>query len=238
MSRPLLRSCARRSAARPATEVENLAIDRAAAGTASVALFDLDLAADDLAGCHALLDPAERDRAARFRYSRDRDRFVARRGLTRLHLASALGEAPYALTIAEDAHGKPFLPYHPGVDFSLSHSNGLALLATIEGGAVGCDLEWRNPELACPGVAARLFAPDEVAALGALPPDRWVEGFFNCWTRKEAFVKALGLGLSYPLDAFSVSVGDDARFQRGAPGWSLLSFAPRPSFQAALVTRA
>lgn len=220
--------------------MEGLTLDRDAPGTASVALFDLDLPPDDLEGCEALLDATERARAAMFRHRRDRDRFVARRGLMRVHLAGELGVPAYALCIAEDDHGKPFLPDEPGLAFNVSHSNGVALLATLRGGAIGCDIEWRNPELACPRVAERLFAADEVAALAALPAGQWIAGFYNCWTRKEAFVKALGLGLSYPLDAFSVSVesGASAAFRRGAPGWSLLSFEPRPGFQAALVTRA
>lgn len=218
--------------------MEQLTLDRAARGTAQVALFDLDLPRDDLDGLAALLDDSERARAARFRHQRDRDRFVARRGLVRVHLAEELGVPAYALRIVEDENGKPFLPDDPDLAFNLSHSNGVALLATLRGGAIGCDIEWRNPELACPKVAERLFAADEYAALTALATDAWTTGFFNCWTRKEAFVKALGLGLSYPLDAFSVSVGADARFVRGAPGWSLLSFEPRPGFQAALVTRA
>lgn len=219
---------------------ETLATDRHAPGTASVALFDLDLAAADLDGCFALLDRAERERAAAFRRPRDRDRFIARRGQLRTHLAYELGVAPYDVRIVADEHGKPMLVDDPDLAFNLSHSNGLALCATMRGGHIGCDIEWRNPELACPNVAKRLFAPEEYAALSALPREEWVEGFFNCWTRKEAYVKALGLGLSYPLDAFTVSVapGTPARFDRVEPGWTLLSFEPAPGFQAALVTSA
>jgi 4'-phosphopantetheinyl transferase len=218
--------------------MESVAIHRNAPGTASVALFDLDLSGADLEGCFALLDQAERERAERFRYPRDRSRFVARRGQLRAHLACELGVAPYDLRIVVDEHGKPALPDDPDLAFNLSHSNGLALCATIRGSAIGCDIEWRNPELACPNVAQRLFAPDEYAALTALPPGEWVTGFFNCWTRKEAYVKALGLGLSYPLDAFAVSLapGEPACFDRVEPGWTLVSFEPAPGFQAALVT--
>jgi 4'-phosphopantetheinyl transferase len=113
------------------------------------------------------------------------------------------------------------------------------LVATAHGRAIGCDVEWRNPELACPRVAKRLFARDEYSALVALPPPLWVEGFYNCWTRKEAYVKALGLGLSYPLDAFTVSVapGEPARFTSDEQGWTLTSFEPAPGYQAALVLR-
>jgi 4'-phosphopantetheinyl transferase len=105
---------------------------------------------------------------------------------------------------------------------------------------VGCDIEWRDPDLACPAVADRLFSPDERTALASLSGTAWVEGFFNCWTRKEAYVKALGLGLSYPLHAFSVSVapGEPARLIDANPGWSLSSFEPASGYQAALVTGA
>ena len=115
---------------------------------------------------------------------------------------------------------------------------GLALLATMRGGLIGCDIEWRNPDLACPRVAERLFASEEYEALTALPSEQWTAGFFNCWTRKEAYVKALGLGLSYPLDAFTVSVEPNApaRFTSDERGWTLASFEPAPGYQAALVT--
>ena len=154
-------------------------------------------------------------------------------------LGHDLGIAPDALWLAEDAHGKPVLLDDPDLRFNLSHSNGRALIATARGAALGCDIEWRNPELACPKVAERLFAPDEYEALCALPPDQWVAGFFNCWTRKEAYVKALGLGLSYPLDAFTVSVapGEPACFTSDEKGWTLTSFEPMPGYQAALVLR-
>ncbi|HWU72032.1 MAG TPA: 4'-phosphopantetheinyl transferase superfamily protein, partial [Sphingomonas sp.] len=171
-------------------------------------------------------------------YDRDRNRFVARRGQLRELLGRDLGIAPAALRLVEDAHGKPVLLDDPELHFNLSHSNGRALVATARGAAIGCDVEWRNPDLACAKVARRLFAPAEYEALMALPSDQWVAGFFNCWTRKEAYVKALGLGLSYPLDAFTVSVapGEAARFTSDEKGWALSAFEPSPGYQAALVT--
>ncbi len=218
--------------------MEMIAIDRAAHG-ASIALIDLDLSREELAACAEWLDAGERARAARFRHERDRDRFVARRGKVRELLGRDLGIAPGKLRIEADAHGKPVLPDAPDLHFNLSHSNGYALVATARGRAIGCDIEWRNPELACPRVARRLFARKEYSALAALPPPLWVAGFYNCWTRKEAYVKALGLGLSYPLDAFTVSVapGEPARFTSDEQGWTLASFEPVPGYQAALVVR-
>jgi len=217
--------------------MEMIAIDREPVA-AAITLFDLDVGADALARYASWLDASERERAARFRYDRDRNRFVARRGQLRELLGRDLGVAPGTLQLAEDAHGKPVLLDDPELSFNLSHSSGCALIATARGMVIGCDIEWRNPELACPKVAERLFAPAEYKALTALPSEQWVEGFFNCWTRKEAYVKALGLGLSYPLDAFTVSVapGEPARFTSDEQGWTMTAFEPAPGFQAALVT--
>lgn len=219
--------------------MELIAIERAPVA-ATIALVDLDVEAGTLARYASWLDITERERAARFRYDRDRNRFVARRGQLRELLGRDLGIAPEALRLAEDSHGKPVLLDDPDLYFNLSHSNGHALIATARGIAIGCDIEWRNPELACPRVAKRLFAPEEYEALTALPPEQWAAGFFHCWTRKEAYVKALGLGLSYPLYAFTVSVapGEPARFISDERGWTLASFEPAPGFQAALVTGA
>ena len=218
--------------------MDMVAIDRAAPGVATLTLLDLDLPRAELDEYRCWLDADECRRASAFRRPVDRDRFVARRGLMRAELARELGVAPQMVRIAADEHGKPFLRDDSDLAFNLSHSNGLALLATMRGGAIGCDIEWRNPELACPRVAERLFAPEEHEMLTALPPEQWIAGFYNCWTRKEAYVKALGLGLSHPLDAFTVSVapGEPARFTSDEPGWTLASFEPAPGYQAALVT--
>jgi 4'-phosphopantetheinyl transferase len=207
-------------------------------GSVEVALFDLNVSREALSAYESVLDTQERRRAAQFHHNRDRDRFIARHGQLRARLGQELGEAPDTICICADAHGKPFLPDHPELRFNLSSSKALALCVIGRGVEIGCDIEWRAPELACRGVADRLFAPAERAALAVLPEALWVEGFFNCWTRKEAYVKALGLGLSYPLDAFRVSVapGDPARLFDCDPGWSLTSFEPAPGYQAALAT--
>ena len=210
--------------------------------TASVeiALFDLDLTPEELAAHQAWLDADERHRAAAYKADRDRNRFVARRGQLRAWLAQQVGADPGRLRLAADTNGKPFLPDHPDVHFNLSQSRDRALAAISLGAPLGCDIEWRNPDLASREVAARFFAPGECAELDGLPERQWIEGFFNCWTRKEAYVKALGLGLSYPLHAFRVSVapGEAARLIDAQPGWSLTSFEPAPGYQAALVTAA
>ena len=196
--------------------------------------FDLDHAS--VADCYALLDAAERARAARFRFERDRRRYVVRRGRLRTLLAGYLDHEPADVALTVDRFGKPALATG-ALRFNLSHSHGLALYAIAFGIEVGCDLERRDPRLAGADVAARFFSPGEVRALRALAPARRTEGFFNCWTRKEAYVKARGCGLSLPLDGFDVSLapGEPAALLRGCDGWSVAAFAPAPDYHAAVV---
>lgn len=200
-------------------------------------LFDLDLPAGEIAALYPLLDREERVRSMRFRFARDRDRFIARRGRLRLLLGSYLGEAAQDIDLRIDDFGKPFILGDDGLQFNVSHSHGFALCALAWDRAVGCDLEWRNRELASRETAERLFSPRERSDLHRLPSHQWIEGFYNCWTRKEAFVKAIGRGLSYPLESFAVSVapGEAADLLYGVGEWSIDAFSPRPGFQAAVV---
>jgi 4'-phosphopantetheinyl transferase len=200
-------------------------------------LFDVDLAGDEIAALYPLLDREERARAMQFRFARDRDRFIARRGRLRHLLGSYLGEAAEDIAFHHNDFGKPQILGDDGLQFSLSHSHGVALCAIAWDRAVGCDLEWRDAELACRETADRLFSARERADLHRLASAQWIEGFYNCWTRKEAFVKALGRGLSHPLDSFDVSVapGEPAALLSRSGPWSMHGFSPRHGFQAAVV---
>lgn len=188
-----------------------------------------------------LLSDDERRRAARFHFERDRRRFSAGRGVLRDILGRYLNTAPQELRFHYDAHGKPSL-YGSDLRFNLSHSGGLALFAVTTGGQVGVDVERIRPEVMQEGLAKRYFSPREAAALEALPPEQQPAGFFNCWTRKEAYIKARGEGLSIPLDSFDVSLepGEPARLLNvmGAPGeaerWSLWDLEVDAGFAAAL----
>lgn len=199
----------------------------------TTAWLDLDTAPDNLG---AVLDAEERARAAAYRNPRDGRRFVIRRGWLRHLLAAELGEAPQALRFTTGAFGKPSLPLASDLIFSISHSAGQALAAISRQGPVGCDIEARDPAKADPAIAERYFAPPERAELARLADQTWINGFFNAWTRKEAVVKAIGTGLSMPLQAFSVSLtpGEPARVIAGAPGWRLAALPAPPGFTAAL----
>jgi len=191
-------------------------------------LASLEVPADEVARLTQIIDDGERARAARFAEDLHRRRFIVRRGRLREMLGAAVGEAPGALRFAQNAHGKPELAGAP-VHFSASHSRDRMALATSEV-SVGCDIEAVDAGLDWQPLAARLFAAEERKELAR----EGVAGFFRCWARKEAFVKALGVGLSYPLDAFAVSCGAVARFARGGEGWAMTA-ADQPGFAGAVV---
>jgi len=126
-----------------------------------------------------------------------------------LLLGEYLGLQPDAVPLWYTSFGKPGLSGEAagsGVKFNVSHSAGLMLAAVTRNREVGIDVERVRPDVDWRELAGRFFAPAEVAALDARPPDDQLRAFFACWTRKEAYVKALGLGMSLPLDQFSVSV--------------------------------
>lgn len=194
----------------------------------------LDVGDAALAALEPLLDAGERARADRFHFARDRGRFVARRARLRQWLAAVVGRAPATLCFASNDHGKPRLI--DGPPFSLSHSAGTMLLA-IGSDEVGCDIERIDDALDWVPLAENFFTVGERAALGALPPAAARRAFFACWARKEAFVKALGLGLSYPLDAFDVSVGETAALLAGGAGWAMARGPAVAGFATAIVAR-
>jgi 4'-phosphopantetheinyl transferase len=200
--------------------------------------FALDVPVGEMARGALLLDAAERARAARFRFAENRRRYVVRHARLRELLGCYLACAPEAVRLQASGLGKPSI-VGSTLRFNLSHADGFALVALSWGLEVGCDLARRDPAFAADRIAESFFAPREVAALRALDADRQTAGFFNCWTRKEAYVKARGGGLSIPLDSFEVSLAPaaPAALVRGADGWSVQSFEPEPGYQAAVVAQ-
>jgi 4'-phosphopantetheinyl transferase len=192
----------------------------------------------------ATLSGDEIARAARFHFRRDRDRFVAGRNILRALLGAYLNKPPASLNFSYGLRGKPALQigdFRPNAKFNLSHSHGLAVYAFAFDREVGIDVELVKPEFAGFEIGDRYFSPHEVAALRALPKDLQAEGFFNCWTRKEAYVKARGEGLQIPLESFSVSLTpSEPPNLESCDGsrWSLRSFEPGPRYVAALVAEA
>jgi 4'-phosphopantetheinyl transferase len=202
----------------------------------------LDIDAGPLAG---LLSADERERAGRFAFERDRRRYIVARARLRQLLGERLGAAPESLQFVYKPHGKPALARCPGrrdLRFNVSHCGEVAAYAFAEGRAVGVDIEEIRELPDAEDIAMRFFSRRERAAYMRLPVRERPQGFFNCWTRKEAFIKALGSGLSCPLDSFDVSFapGRPARILRvgrvaaSRCGWTLRSFVPGPGLVGAV----
>jgi 4'-phosphopantetheinyl transferase len=168
----------------------------------------LDVGRDQADRLSRILSEDERERAARFHFERDRIRYTAGRAQLRTLLAGYLDAAPAELVFSYGANGKPSLPAH-APQFNLSHSGALALCAVTADAEIGVDVELYDQTFGAERIPERFFAPDEVRALRALPEHLQARGFLELWTRKEAFIKARGDGLSLALDSFSVTLGED-----------------------------
>ncbi len=198
--------------------------------------FRLDPEPDDA----AVLAPDETVRANRFHFQRDRRRFIAGRARLRQILGAYLHRPPHLLQFRYGASGKPSVP--GPLAFNLSHSADFAAIAVARF-ELGIDIECVRPIEEA--VAERFFAADEVARLRALPQPQQTAAFFACWTRKEAYVKALGDGLLLPLDCFSVSLEPDAPARLLRTGddpaepsrWQLHHFVPAPGLLGAIAAR-
>ncbi len=190
---------------------------------------------------YELLSSEERARAERFHFSEHSKRYIVGRGTLRMLLARYANQAPAELRFEYTDHGKPLLRDSP-IRFNLSHSDNLALFAVTLGRDIGVDIERirRSDDLLT--LADYCFAPEERSALRALTPQQRAQAFFRCWTRKEAYIKARGDGLSLDLHTFAVSLGpgepaallrtmdDPAEPSR----WSIFALRPHTEYEAAL----
>jgi 4'-phosphopantetheinyl transferase len=205
----------------------------------------LDWPDADIRRFESILSLEEKERAKRFHFESDRVRFVARRAVLRTVLGDCLGRAAGDIAFVHGPQGKPELspacnPHR--LCFNTSHSRGLGVIALAIDRAVGIDVEWVKPLPDYEAIARHHFTEDENIALSNVEPLERLQAFFNCWTRKEAFVKAHGGGLTLPLDSFEVSLApgrpagllscvEEGQLER----WSLRSFDPAPGFVGAVV---
>jgi 4'-phosphopantetheinyl transferase len=191
-----------------------------------------------------LLSLDESERARRFGTELLRSRFIVARGLLRVILSRYLDLAPADIRFTKNEYGKPRveLDATPEVRFNLSHSGDIALYAFALGSEVGVDVEQVKEVSDAARLARRFFSPHEAQALLALPAEQQLAGFFNCWTRKEAYVKAIGKGMAQPLSQFAVSFqpNEPARLisangdVRAPERWSLHDLSVAPGYIAAV----
>jgi 4'-phosphopantetheinyl transferase len=214
-------------------------------GLVHVWAASLDSRPEVLTAFEASLAPEEQQRAARFHFPTHRNRFIAGRGLLRRLLATYLGMKPHALEFAFAPNGKPTLTgltVHQALHFNLAHSEDLLLIAVTRSGSVGVDVERVRMLPDFEELVASFFSPNESAKFRNLTAEQKPTAFFDLWTRKEAWLKASGDGITHLLNQVEVSflqteparlVRLPAQYARGS-SWSLHELAPSPGFAAAL----
>jgi len=191
------------------------------------------------------LSTDERTKADRFRFPKDRSQFIVSRGALRAILSRYLNISSHILRFDYNPYGKPSLIVAQGgntLRFNLSHSRGMALIAITKNRDIGVDIEGINPNFSCLEIAEKFFSPLENSVLRSLPEHLQPTAFFTCWTRKEAYIKAVGKGLSIPLNQFDVSLapGEPAALlnvegnPEEASKWSLIELFPSSDMVAAV----
>jgi len=165
----------------------------------------LESTADKLTESESLLSPDELQKAYRYKFEKDRDHYIAGRALLRRILGKYLNQSPDNIIFSYSEKGKPYIK-ESLVKFNLAHSGGKAVFAIAENTEVGIDIEYMRELPDAIHIAKRFFSDEEVNVLLKVSEDEIRTAFFNCWTRKEAFIKAVGEGLSYPLKDFTVTI--------------------------------
>ena len=207
----------------------------------------LDRSSSGLQPFWEVLNPVEQQRARRFVSPLHQDRFIVAHAIVRNILSLYVNVPPATIAFETGPHGKPFLtcPLDTGLFFNLSHSHNLALLAITSIGEIGVDLEYNRPKLNYHAIADRIMSEEEKSIFHDLPPHQQSSAFFSCWTRKEAFVKAHGKGLGFPLHDFAVAFASPDRpgivTVHGHPDdgrkWSMFALSPGEQYTAALVVQ-
>lgn len=194
----------------------------------------------------SVLSARQRERAARLRVDEKRRQYIIAHGLTRRVLGRALSVSPEAVEFIRGPKGKPYLggaAAGHGIQFNMTHTSHLALIAVTRRGEVGIDIERIRRNLQWEKLARRYFSAQEHEAFRAQPPDARLRAFFVCWTRKEAVLKAIGTGIGGGLGSFDVSVDPDSpprllenRWNGRFHGdWSMAHLEPGEPYVATLV---
>lgn len=194
---------------------------------------------------HALLDPAEVARADRFRFERNRALYVIGRAAARSLISAYSGDDPATVRFLAGKHGKPELaPECAPLHVNWSHSGDLVVFAISRCARVGVDVERVGRFANIDDIAARVFSPRELEEFRAHEGEARRLAFFNGWTRKEAFIKATGEGMTRPLKGFDVALTHPpalraiAGSEEAARRWTLHSFTPGEGYTAAVVVGA
>lgn len=199
-----------------------------------------DIRRSSYLGFESSLDKEEREKANRFRFAEDRERFICSRGGTRVLLGKILECDPRSIEFSFNEYGKPFLK-DTGLSFNASHSGDIILIAVTSAGfEIGVDVELTTRDASFSKIAQQFFSGQEYELVKGFKDEKLRKAFYRIWTRKEAFIKAVGEGLTHPLDSFVVSHGEEASIvssdrHEDLANWSIESLDLQPNYEAACV---
>lgn len=190
----------------------------------------------------SLLSQDEKQKSGRFKFKKEADCYIITRGILRLLIASYLKINPKDISFKYTSFGKPLLAFQSSLKFNVSHSGDMAAFAFFQNQEIGVDIEKIKEDFDVLELAQNFFSKREITSLEKQSPEDLPKAFFRCWTRKEAFIKAEGSGLSFPLDKFAVSLDDDHQAElletQWNPSekkeWALFSFTPATGYIAAV----
>lgn len=206
---------------------------------ASIDVWDIFLPElqSEVEACRALLNAGEQERASKYIKSRDSERSILSRGVLRRVLGSYLDELPSTLNFELNENGKPFLK-DSELQFNVSHSHDRLLIAATAGRAVGVDIEFRRTGVAMDSIAERWFSPEERAFFQGSEKPQQV--FFEIWSKKEAYVKALGMGIFQELNLFTVPLAAPPKSPTlgKIDRWVFQTLEIDPAYAAAIVFEA
>lgn len=206
-------------------------------------LIPFDKIINEISFFEDLLSQNELSRAGRFYFEMDKNKFIVGRGILRLIISKYSGIFPSQINFIYNEFGKPSLEKGQNsmfLEFNTSHSASFVTIGITIVAQIGIDIENLERKSDLLELAKRYFAEGEYTKLSSLPKELLTEGFYNCWTRKEAFIKALGNGLSYPLDTFEVTLApyEETRFSKIAGGnvdeWKLINIKPPSKYVGAI----
>lgn len=208
----------------------------------SVDIWSIDTAKfpHDLTSYFQLLSQEEQLRSQRFKFEKDQRLNILARSALRLLAGQYLNCTPVSIQMGYEEYDKPYFLDYPELKFNVSHSGEMIVLAFIQQFELGVDVEYIKTDFEVMDIADNFFAHDEIQNLKEVEKELQFEAFYRCWTRKEAFIKAKGSGLSFPLADFSVSIGEKAKLLATRwdadekNEWSLSSFMPKNGYVGAL----
>jgi 4'-phosphopantetheinyl transferase len=191
------------------------------------------------------LSTDEQKRATRFHFKIDKQRYLICKAFLKIILSRIMGIETAQVDFTFSEHGKPYLKDRSQIHFNISHSGDIGLIAITDVAPIGVDVEQHRDQMELKKIANRFFSKEEVAELMELPDESRLKGFFNCWSRKEAFIKAIGLGLAMPLEKFQVSLkpGEAAQLlsvnykNEQASDWILKDLTIAHDYSAAYVVK-